>query len=92
MIIDGNNFNKNNSINMNQSFNNQNINNQQKVIPTNNAFVTDMAHQKYTNPNDNKGMSDRALSILHERLRNGTITLEEFNKKCNAIGKNRQNQ
>lgn len=90
MIIDKNNF--NNNLNKNQVFNNKIIHNQQKktTIPTNNVFVTDMAHQKYTNPNNNNDMSDKALSILHERLKNGTISLEEFNRKCNNIGKKRQ--
>ena len=89
MIIDSQNF--NNVTNRNKTFDNSNINTNKKTIITNNAFVTDMAHQKHTNPNNNNDMSDRALSILHERLKSGIITLEEFNKKCNIIGKKRQN-
>ena len=42
---------------------------------------------KYTNPTDEIMMHDKSIAMLHERLNNNTITLEEFNKKCEKIGK-----
>ena len=35
-------------------------------------------------------MADKTLAVLHERLKQGTISLEEFNKRCNELGKKRQ--
>ena len=32
-------------------------------------------------------MKEKAFAMLQDRLSNGTISLEEFNKKCRAIGK-----
>ena len=39
------------------------------------------------NKND---MYDKTLALLHERLSQGAITLEEFNRKCRELGKKRQ--
>ena len=35
-------------------------------------------------------MYDKTLSLLHERLTQGTISLEEFNKQCEKLGKKRR--
>ena len=37
-------------------------------------------------------MSDKTLALLHERLEKGSITLDEFNKKCAQLGKKRSQQ
>ena len=57
----------------------------------NNVFVKDIQHQKYTSANDTNGIYDKSLAMLHERLEKGTISLDEFNKKCAQLGKQKQN-
>ena len=32
-------------------------------------------------------MKNKAFAMLQERLSNGTISIEEFNKKCHELGK-----
>jgi len=44
---------------------------------------------KYTDPTNKKDMYDKSIAMLNERLENNLITLDEFNKKCNQIGKRR---
>lgn len=56
-----------------------------------NVFVKDIKEQKYTSATDTIGMQDKTLAMLHERLKKGTITLDEFNQKCAQLGKQRQN-
>ena len=56
-----------------------------------NVFVKDIKEQKYSSSTDTAGMQDRTLAMLHERLQQGTITLEEFNRKCAQLGQQRQN-
>lgn len=55
-----------------------------------NVFVEDIKNQKYSNASDTHGMQDRTLAMLHERLENGTISMEEFNKKCMQLGNLRE--
>ena len=52
-----------------------------------NGFVKNIQDQKYSNISDSSNMHDKALAMLHERLKQGTISLEEFNKKCTQLGK-----
>ena len=79
MIVGNNNFKKMNSfINKNQNHNNQPIlNNNQNIMQHSNILSKDE-------------MTKRAFSMLNERLKNGTITIEEFNKRCRKLGKNNQ--
>ena len=44
-----------------------------------------MAHSDIMNANE---MHDKSFAMLQERLNNGLITVEEFNKKCNELNKN----
>lgn len=91
MIIDKNNF--NNPINEANRFNNQFNKLKDENAKNNNLgnpFVNELSNQAHTNPINNNDMYDKSLAMLHERLKNGLITLEEFNKKCNIIGKKRQ--
>ena len=64
--------------------------NQQRPV-SKNVFVKDIKEQKYSNASNTKGMQDKTLAMLHERLEQGTISLEEFNKKCAILGQQRQN-
>lgn len=83
MIID-NNFKGNNFEN---KFKRYNENAQNK---SNNIFVKNIKEQKYSNPLNNNDMYDKSLAMLQERLSKGLISLEEFNKKCAALGNRRR--
>ena len=52
-----------------------------------NQFVEDIKTLNYSNPTNSKQMRNKSLSMLQERLDKGLITLEEFNRKCKNIGK-----
>ncbi|MBE6157830.1 MAG: hypothetical protein E7160_03455 [Firmicutes bacterium] len=90
MIIGG-----NNSFNQN-SFNSQmnnNINKNNGYNPSQNngkrdfGFKEDMNTYKHTNPSDQMAMYDKSIAMLHERLDKKLITIDEFNKQCEKIGK-----
>lgn len=89
MIIGNNNNNNiNNQLkpNINHKFNNQNNNINKKNNQWNNINHT----PKYYNVNSTKDMHEKSFDMLQERLNNGLITLDEFNKKCNELNKLRQ--
>lgn len=77
----------NNGNNMNKAFNTklnaikENANNTSYTSPVSNETIK---HRDILNKND---MNDKAFSMLQERLNNGLITIEEFNKKCTQLGK-----
>ena len=54
-----------------------------------NPFVEDVNSQKYNNASDTEGMNNKRLSMLHERLENGLITVEQFAKECKKINNNK---
>ena len=56
-----------------------------------NIFVKDIKEQKYASAADTQGIQDKSLAMLNERLQQGTISLDEFNKKCAELGRQRQN-
>ena len=88
MIVGNNNFKKMNTfINNNHNQNNINSNNNQHSQPILNNNQSIMQHSNVLNKDE---MTDRAFRMLNERLRNGTITIEEFNKRCRKLGKNNQ--
>ena len=83
MII-GNNTNiKKTSFNqkLDQIKDNNNIYSSSKVNP----FVDDVNSQKYNNASDTKNMNNKRLAMLHERLDQGLITVEQFSKECKKI-------
>ncbi len=45
---------------------------------------------KYHDINNSNDMANKSLAILQERLDNGSISLDEFNKIAKSINKNRQ--
>lgn len=55
-----------------------------------NIFVKDIKEQHYADSANTNQMHDRTLALLNERLQQGTITLEEFNQRCESLGKLRQ--
>lgn len=85
MIIGNNN--ENNFFNKNFIFEEKKIQ-QQKKASQENIFTQEMNAFKYTNPTNNNEMYNKSLAILNERLKNKTITMEEFNKQCAQLAKN----
>ena len=87
------NFNKKENQNQNQSmserkqFKQPNINNNF----SNNMLTKDISTFKYTNIENSNDVYDKSLAILHNRLKNNAITLEEFNKQCQALANKRNN-
>lgn len=101
MII-GNNFNRNPNQNFeNSNFNNQNRNNrpnqnsnQSQGLNQNNNFsnsllTKDISSFKYANIENKTEVYDKSLAILHDRLKNKSITLDEFNRKCRELANKR---
>ena len=76
---------KDNNINFNNRLNTikQNNNNNKTSINQNHQIEI-MQHSNIMSKNE---MADKSFSMLQERLRNGTISIEEFNKKCIQLGK-----
>ena len=56
-----------------------------------NIFVKDLKDQKYTNVNNKDDMYDKSLAMLNDRLKNGLISFDEFNKQVNLLAKRRNN-
>ena len=52
-----------------------------------NVFVKDIKEQHYANSADTSQMHDRTLALLHDRLQQGTISMEEFNRQCSRLSK-----
>ncbi|MBR6949396.1 MAG: hypothetical protein IKH54_04335 [Bacilli bacterium] len=95
MII-GNNNNENkfkdNNFLDNDTFNNQfNDYKENSKIQHKNIFVKDLKDQKYTNVNNQNDMYDKSLAMLNDRLKNGLISFDEFNKQVNLLAKRRNN-
>ena len=87
MIIGKNNNQPSFKTNFDQRFNTVKENNM-KNNPVNTGLhdnLETMAHSDIMNANE---MHDKSFAMLQERLNNGLITVEEFNKKCNELNKN----
>lgn len=54
-----------------------------------NIFTKDIKETQYQDVTNKDDMYDKSLAMLHERLNNGLISLDEFNKKCNELAKKR---
>lgn len=91
MIIGNNNQNPNNPLNELNKFNHKfkNLKEENQKNPNNNIFVEDISKTAHANPTSNYDMSNKSLSILNERLQQGLITMEEFNRQCQKIGQQR---
>lgn len=75
---------KDNNINFNNRLNTIKQNNNNKTSINQNHQIEIMQHSNVMSKNE---MADKSFSMLQERLRNGTISIEEFNKKCIQLGK-----
>lgn len=95
MIINNNNLGNKQSEFLNSNFKKNNpvesskINKEKKTQSF--GFNEDLSMYKYTNPANKDAMYNKSLAMLQERYNNNLITLEEFKKQCNKIGKQRRN-
>ena len=55
-----------------------------------NIFVEDIKTISHSNPTSRKDMRNKSLAMLQSRLENGLITLEEFNRKCHELDKDKK--
>ena len=62
------------------------IKNGNKISP----YAKDDKAMNYANVNSKHEMADKSFAMLQERLNNGLISLEEFNKKCQQLNRRRQ--
>lgn len=94
MII-GNNFNPNqnssferNNFNRNKPKNNMpNQNSENRFF--NNLLTKDISSFQHANIENKSEVYDKSLAILHDRLKNNSITLDEFNRKCQELANKR---
>lgn len=78
----------NNGNNMNKAFNTKFNTIKENAINTK-GVVSPISHDttKHRDVLSKSDMNDKAFAMLQERLNNGLITIEEFNKKCTQLGK-----
>ena len=60
-----------------------------KPNTTNSNIIQNNDTNMYKNITNTNESTDKAFQILKDRLDNGLITLDEFNKKCASINKTR---
>lgn len=87
-----NNQNRNNRLNPNnRPTQNQGLNRSQNPNNnfSNNLLTKDISSFKYANIENNTEVYDKSLAILHDRLKNNSITLDEFNRKCRELANKR---
>ena len=91
MIIGNNNIGKknfisNNNLSQNKTNNNQHntFNQKKSILNPMNENSSSFMHSNIMNKDE---MKNKAFAMLQERLSNGTITIEEFNRKCHELGK-----
>ena len=70
---------KNNFI-RNENTQNNPLNNMNPMLETNRTM-------QHTNIMSKQEMNDKAFAMLQDRLNKGLISMEEFNKMCNQLGK-----
>ena len=87
-----NNQNRNNRLNPNnRPTQNQGLNQSRNPNNnfSNNLLTKDISSFKYANIENNTEVYDKSLAILHDRLKNNSITLDEFNRKCQELANKR---
>lgn len=99
MILDNNfnnNFNNTYKNNLNNSFNQNNnipriLHSNEGLITKDNSLLTNNINSfQHTDPTNTSMMQDKAVAMLQDRYKKGLISSEDFNKKCQNIGQNRQ--
>lgn len=61
-----------------------------KIKRKRNIFVKDITEQAHTNVNSMDDMYNKSLAVLNDRLKNGLITLEEFNRQVKELARKRK--
>lgn len=61
-----------------------------KIKRKRNIFVKDITEQAHTNVNSMHDMYNKSLAVLNDRLKNGLITLEEFNRQVKELARKRK--
>ena len=91
MIIGNNNLFKKSNFIKNQPQNNY-IKEKTQIDNHNKTIINDNTNLDYSkkiiNIQDKNDIKNKSILMLEQRLKNGTITIEEFNKKCIELGKN----
>ena len=86
-----NNFGKPNFVSHNNQLNGQsqttNQNNTINTKPSLNPANEKASTMYHSNIMSKEDMTNKSFAMLQERLSNGTITIEEFNRKCAELGK-----
>ena len=74
-----------------QANNNQFIkeNKANQIVSNLNPMIEQTRTMQHTDVTSRNEMNEKAFSMLQDRLNKGLISLEEFNKKCNELGKRR---
>jgi len=74
-----------------QANNNQFIkeNKANQIVSNMNPMIEQTRTMQHTDVTNRSEMNEKAFSMLQDRLNKGLISLEEFNKKCNELGKRR---
>ena len=52
-----------------------------------NAFVKNLSSMAHTDAANRDAMHDKTLALLNDRLQKGQISIEDFNKQCQQLGK-----
>lgn len=86
MII-GKNFNNHQAQTQRFNENFQRLQNQNKQMNNTNGFVKKLSEHKHVNPTNANAMHDKTLALLNDRLQKGQISIEDFNKQCQQLGK-----
>ena len=85
MIIGNNSFNQNNNFQSKMNSIKNNASNMEHS--SSNTTTHTSAYKDINNKNE---MIDKSIEMLEQRLRNGLITHEEFQKQCAKLGKLRK--
>lgn len=86
MLI-GKNFNNQQSQTRRFNENFQRLQTQNKHMNNTNGFVKNLSEHKHVDPTNHNAMHDKTLALLNDRLQKGQISMEEFNKQCQQLGK-----
>lgn len=78
-----------NKSNMNNNLNNKVV--KPSTSSKRNVFTKNIFSIEGGNASSSDDMYNKSIAMLNDRLEKGTITIDEFNKKCRDIAKKRGN-
>lgn len=85
----------NDNFNKKNSFSNNNFSTKMDLIKENhqntqnkiNPFVDDFSNKQYIDPTNKQSMKEKTLTLLNERLKQGHISIDDFNRECEKLNK-----